>query len=94
MSCEISHAYEDHVVLVDVNLHVERGQKVVLIGPTEARKESAAAHRGGHDRPNGRHVDWAERARRQYYDQHQDEVLDGENTGARGKLGLWPPRVG
>ena len=28
----VGHAYGDHLVLVDVNLHVERGQKVAFIG--------------------------------------------------------------
>ncbi len=80
MLCEISHTYGDHVVLVDVNLHVERGQKVVLIGPNGSGKSTLLRIAAGMVDPTEGSVDWAERARRQYYDQHQDEVLDGENT--------------
>jgi ATP-binding cassette subfamily F protein 3 len=80
MLCEISHTYGDHVVLVDVNLHVERGQKVVLIGPNGSGKSTLLRIAAGMIDPTEGSVDWAERARRQYYDQHQDEVLDRENT--------------
>jgi ATP-binding cassette subfamily F protein 3 len=80
MLCEISHTYGDHVVLVDVNLHVERGQKVVLIGPNGSGKSTLLRIAAGMIDPTEGSVDWADRARRQYYDQHQDEVLDRENT--------------
>jgi ATP-binding cassette subfamily F protein 3 len=77
---EIGHAYDDHVVLVDVNLHVERGQKVVLVGPNGSGKSTLLRIAAGIIAPTEGSVDWAERARRQYYDQHQDEVLDRDNT--------------
>lgn len=78
---EISHAYEDdQVVLVDVNLHVERGQKVVLIGPNGSGKSTLLKIAAGVIEPTEGTVEWAERARREYYDQHQDEVLDPDST--------------
>jgi ATP-binding cassette subfamily F protein 3 len=77
---EIGHAYGDNVVLVDVNLHVERGQKVVLIGPNGSGKSTLLRIAAGIIEPSEGRVEWAERARRQYYDQHQDEVLDPEST--------------
>ncbi len=76
----IGHAYGDHVALVDVNLHVERGQKVVLIGPNGSGKSTMLRIAAGIIAPTHGGVVWAERARRQYYDQHQDEVLDPEAT--------------
>ena len=68
------------MVLVDVNLHVERGQKVVLIGPNGSGKSTLLRIAAGIIEPTEGRVQWAERARRQYYDQHQDEVLDTAST--------------
>ena len=77
---EIGHAYDDNVVLIDVSLHVERGQKVVLIGPNGGGKSTLLRIAAGMIAPTHGRVEWAERARRQYYDQHQDEVLDPAST--------------
>jgi ATP-binding cassette subfamily F protein 3 len=77
---EIGHAYDDHVVLIDVNLHVERGQKVVLIGPNGSGKSTLLKIIAGQVKASEGSVQWAERARPGYYDQHQDEALDGERT--------------
>jgi len=76
----IGHAYSDNVVLVDVDLHVERGQKVVLVGPNGSGKSTLLRIAAGIIQPTEGDVQWAERARTQYYDQHQDEVLDREST--------------
>ncbi|MCH8813916.1 MAG: ABC-F family ATP-binding cassette domain-containing protein [Chloroflexi bacterium] len=72
----VSHAYDDHVVLVDVDLHIERGQKVVFIGPNGSGKSTLLKIAAGFLEPTEGSVDWAERARPGYYDQHQDEALD------------------
>ncbi|MBI5283803.1 MAG: ABC-F family ATP-binding cassette domain-containing protein [Chloroflexi bacterium] len=76
----IGHAYGDNIVLIDVNLEVERGQKVVLIGPNGSGKSTLLRIAAGIIEPTHGRVEWAERARRQYYDQHQDEVLDTART--------------
>jgi ATP-binding cassette subfamily F protein 3 len=76
----VGHAYGDHIVLIDVNLHVERGQKVVLVGPNGSGKSTLLKIAAGVIAPTHGVVEWAERARRQYYDQHQDEVLDPEGS--------------
>ena len=72
----VSHAYDDHVVLVDVDLHVERGQKVVFVGPNGSGKSTLLKIAAGFLEPIEGFVEWAERARPGYYDQHQDEALD------------------
>ena len=72
----LSHAYGDHVVLVVVDLHVERGQKVVLVGPNGSGKSTLLKLAAGFLEPVEGRIEWAERARPGYYDQHQDEALD------------------
>ncbi len=76
----VSHAYGDHVVLLDVDLHVERGQKVVFIGPNGSGKSTMLKIIAGIIEPSEGEVQWAERARAGYYDQHQDEALDRDRT--------------
>jgi ATP-binding cassette subfamily F protein 3 len=76
----VSHAYGDHIVLVDVNLHIERGQKVALVGPNGSGKSTLLKIAAGLIRPTEGVVEWAERARLGYYDQHQDEALAMDRT--------------
>ena len=76
----VGHAYGDHPVLVDVNLHIERGQKVALVGPNGGGKSTLLKIAAGLIRPSEGAVAWAERARFGYYDQHQDEALDLQRT--------------
>ncbi len=72
----IGMAFDDHVVLVDANMHVERGQKVALIGPNGSGKSTLLRIAAGVLQPTEGSLEWAPRARPGYYDQHQDEVLD------------------
>ncbi|HEY8173046.1 MAG TPA: ATP-binding cassette domain-containing protein, partial [Dehalococcoidia bacterium] len=76
----IGHAYGDHVVLIDIDLHVERGQRVVLIGPNGSGKSTLLKIVAGIIDPTEGSLQWADRARAGYYDQHQDEALDGHRT--------------
>ncbi len=76
----ISHAYDEEVVLVDVNLTVERQQKVVLIGPNGSGKSTMLRIAAGQIQPLEGTVEWAEHARFNYYEQHQDEALDPNLT--------------
>ena len=80
MMKHIGHAYGDNVVLVDVNLHIERGQKVVFIGPNGSGKSTLLRIAAGLLAPTEGAIEWAERARPGYYDQHQDEALDPDRT--------------
>ncbi len=76
----VSHAYGELVVLLDVDLHVERGQKAVFIGPNGSGKSTLLKIIAGVLAPSEGDVQWAERARFGYSDPHQDEALDGERT--------------
>ena len=77
----LGYEYEDGVpVLVDVNVHIERGQKVVLIGPNGGGKSTLLRVLAGQLTPLEGTVDWAPRARLGYYDQHQDEALERSRT--------------
>jgi ATP-binding cassette subfamily F protein 3 len=76
----VGKTFDDHVVLVDVNMLVERGQKVVLVGPNGSGKSTLLKIVAGQFEPSEGVVTWAPRARPGYYDQHQDEALDGSHT--------------
>ncbi|MDO8616848.1 MAG: ABC-F family ATP-binding cassette domain-containing protein [Dehalococcoidia bacterium] len=76
----VSHAYGDNLVLIDVELHIQRGQKVVLVGPNGSGKTTLLKIAAGLIQPDEGGVVWAEKARTGYYDQHQDEALERERT--------------
>jgi ATP-binding cassette subfamily F protein 3 len=76
----LAHAYDEEPILLDVNLHVERGQKVALIGPNGSGKSTLLRIAAGLLSPTEGTVEWAERARPGYYDQHQDEALEAGRT--------------
>jgi len=80
MMKHVGHAYGDEVVLVDVNLHIERGQKVVLIGPNGGGKSTMLRIAARQILQTEGGVEWAERALPGYYDQHQDEALGSGRT--------------
>jgi ATP-binding cassette subfamily F protein 3 len=76
----VGHSYGDHIVLMDVNLAVERGECVVFIGPNGSGKSTLLKIIAGLLDPSEGAVRWAERAEPAYYDQHQDEALDAQRT--------------
>ena len=76
----VSHAYDEHLVLLDIDLHVERSQKVVLVGPNGSGKSTLLKIAAGDIPPSEGAVEWVPRAIPAYYDQHQDEALDPECT--------------
>src|SRR5262249_32964656 len=59
----VGKAFDDHVVLVDVNLHVERGQKVVLQGPNGSGKSTLLKIIAGRLKADEGVIGWADRAR-------------------------------
>ena len=76
----IAKTFDENVVLVDVNLLIERGQKVALIGPNGAGKSTLLKIIAGRLDPTEGEVVWSSRARVGYYDQHQDEALVADRT--------------
>ena len=73
----IGHSYDgEDVVLIDATLQVERGDRVVLIGPNGGGKSTLLRILAGELSPSEGTVIWAPRAQLGYYDQHQDEALD------------------
>ncbi|MDZ7728698.1 MAG: ABC-F family ATP-binding cassette domain-containing protein [Dehalococcoidia bacterium] len=76
----LGHEFGDNVVLIDVNLHVERGQNVTLVGPNGSGKSTLLKLIARQFPPTAGTIAWAERARPGYYDQHQDEALTMDRT--------------
>jgi ATP-binding cassette subfamily F protein 3 len=76
----ITHAYDDNLVLLDAALHVVRGQKAVLVGPNGSGKTTLLKIAAGLLTPLEGAVRWAPKARKGYYDQHQDEALERGRT--------------
>jgi ATP-binding cassette subfamily F protein 3 len=76
----LTHSYADDPVLIDVNLAVERGQRVLLVGPNGGGKSTLLRCLAGQLAPSEGSVAWADRAELGYYDQHQDEALAPSRT--------------
>ena len=76
----VAKSFGDEVVLVDVNLDVERGHKVCLVGENGGGKSTLLRIAVGTLEADEGTIEWAERARPGYYDQHQDEALDPDRT--------------
>ena len=77
----VGHTYDGDIpVLIDVNLTVERGQKVAFVGPNGSGKSTLLRILARQIGQTDGVVSWSDRARYGYYDQHQDEALDPERT--------------
>jgi len=76
----ISHDWDDSPALLDVSLEVERGQKIALIGHNGGGKSTLLRILAGEVTPSEGDINWAERANRGYYAQHQDESLNPNVT--------------
>ena len=76
----ISHDWDDLPALLDVSLEVKRGQKIALVGHNGGGKSTLLRILAGEVKPSEGNVKWAERSRRGYYAQHQDESLNPDST--------------
>ena len=75
-----SQAYGDRLVLDDVSLVVERGDRVALIGPNGAGKSTLLRLLAGRDRPSRGSAGLGVGVRPAYFAQDQSEHLDPSNT--------------
>ena len=73
-------SYDDRVVLEDVSLTIERGQRVALIGPNGAGKSTLLRVLAGRDRPNRGTARLGVGVRPAYFAQDQAEHLDPGNS--------------
>jgi ATP-binding cassette subfamily F protein 3 len=76
----VNRAYGDRLVLQDVNLVLERGERVALIGPNGAGKSTLLRLLAGRDRPTRGSASLGVGVRPAYFAQDQAEHLDPENT--------------
>ena len=76
----ISKAYGDNTVYGNLNLAIERGEKIGLVGPNGAGKTTLLKMLAGEEKPSSGELKYGSEVKVQYFAQHQLEVLDEEST--------------
>jgi ATP-binding cassette subfamily F protein 3 len=76
----VNRAYGERLVLEDLSLVLERGERVALIGPNGAGKSTLLRLLAGRDRPTRGSASLGVGVRPAYFGQDQAEHLDPDNT--------------
>ncbi len=76
----LSKSFDDHVVLNDVSLSVERGDRVAIVGPNGAGKTTLLKILAGEVEPSGGHVHLPGQSDVRYFAQHHAEALSLDRT--------------
>jgi ATP-binding cassette subfamily F protein 3 len=76
----ISKSYGDNVVLLDINMRVNRGDRVALLGPNGAGKTTLLRILAGQETPTEGIREEGRNVLSGYFAQHQAEALDLERT--------------
>ncbi|HEX8833147.1 MAG TPA: ABC-F family ATP-binding cassette domain-containing protein, partial [Abditibacteriaceae bacterium] len=76
----VSKSYEDNVVLLDINMRVNRGDRVALMGPNGAGKSTLLRILAGVEEPTEGFREEGRNVAIGYFAQHQAEALDLERT--------------
>jgi ATP-binding cassette subfamily F protein 3 len=76
----VTRAYGERIVLKDVSLMIERGERIALIGPNGAGKSTLLRILAGRDRPTRGSATHGVGVRPAYFAQDQAEHLDPSNT--------------
>lgn len=72
--------YGDHLVYDNLNLEIERGEKMALIGPNGAGKSTLLKILAGAVDIQAGDIKFGHNVQRYYYAQHQLDILNAENT--------------
>ena len=76
----ISKAYGDNTVYENLNLAIERGEKIGLVGPNGAGKTTLLKMLAREEKPSSGELKYGSDVKVHYFAQHQLEVLDEEST--------------
>ncbi|HEY9677767.1 MAG TPA: ABC-F family ATP-binding cassette domain-containing protein [Drouetiella sp.] len=75
------HVYDDNIIFMDANLHVERGEKIAILGPNGCGKSTFLRLLAGREKPADGFVTLGDHnIQMAYFEQNQAEALDLTKT--------------